>query len=213
MCISLKWYLVIPASLVRPSSTSKMNLVPTFLTLLFLCETGCILINCIRHVLVVERDTWHIESKQMFKPPKYLIIIVNIITYSNNRFTKNKSRMPLDLCIKWGPYNFFLQASVDHHGYSMNSGHYTASINCCGKHFTVKIIQLLNVILRIPMIHLLPIYFCTHSSWNVRASICLEGRLSLLALSSVYSPTLEDGSWSTPMVPTQLSVPLQHVEE
>ena len=65
-----------------------------------------------------------------------------------------------------------------------------------GKHFTVTIIKLLNVILRIPIIHLLPIYFCTNS-WNVRSSICLEGRLSLLALSSVYSLTVEDGSWST----------------
>ena len=29
----------------------------------------------------------------------------------------------------------------------------------------------------------------------------------------VYSLTVEDGSWSTPMVPAQLSVPLQQVEE
>ena len=76
-----------------------------------------------------------------------------------------------------------------------------------GKHFTVTIIKLPNVISRILIIHLLPIYFCT-SSWYVRAAICLEGRLSLLALSSVYSLTVEDGSWSTPMVPAQLSVPL-----
>ena len=81
-----------------------------------------------------------------------------------------------------------------------------------GKHFTVTIIKLLNVISQIPIIHLLPIYFCT-SSWNVRAAICLEGHLSLLALSSVYSLTVEDVSWSTPMVPAQLSVPLQQVEE
>ena len=71
----------------------------------------------------------------ILQPPNYLIIIVNRITYSNNRITKNKSRMPLDLYIKLGPYKFSLQASVDHHGYSMNSGHYTASINCCGKTF------------------------------------------------------------------------------
>ena len=70
-----------------------------------------------------------------------------------------------------------------------------------GKYFTVAIIKLLNVISRIPISHLLPIYFCTNSSWNVRAAICLEGRLSLLALSSIYSLTVEDGSWSTPMVP------------
>ena len=69
-----------------------------------------------------------------------------------------------------------------------------------GKHFTVTIIKLLNVISRIPIIHLLPLYFCTNS-WNVRAAICLEGRFSLLALSSVYSLAVKDGSWSTPMVP------------
>ena len=82
------------------------------------------------------RDTWHIESKHILQPPKYLIIIVIRITYSNNRITKNKSRMPLyELYIKLGPSKFSLQASVDHHGYSMNSDHYTASINCCRKTF------------------------------------------------------------------------------
>ena len=81
------------------------------------------------------RDTWHIESKRILQPPKYLIIIVNRITYSNNRITWNRSRMPLDLYIKLSPYKFSLQASVDHHVYSMSSGHYTASINCCGKTF------------------------------------------------------------------------------
>ena len=81
------------------------------------------------------------------------------------------------------------------------------------KLFTVTIIKLLNVISRIPIIHLLPIYFCTNSSWHVTAAKCLEGRLSSLALSSVYSPTVENGSWSTPMVPAQLLVPLQQVEE
>ena len=72
---------------------------------------------------------------KLLQPHKYLIIIVNRITYSNNRITKNKSRMPLDLYIKLGPYNFSLKASVDHHGYSLNSGYYTASINCCGEIF------------------------------------------------------------------------------
>ena len=79
------------------------------------------------------KDTWHIESKQILQTHKYLIIIVNIITYSNNMITKNKGRMPLDLYTKLDPYKCSLQASVDHHGYSMNSGHYT--INCCGKTF------------------------------------------------------------------------------
>ena len=81
------------------------------------------------------RDTWHIESTQISQPPKYHTIIVNRITYSNNKITKNNGRMPLDLYIKLGPYKFSLQASVDHHGYAMNSGHYTALNNCCAKTF------------------------------------------------------------------------------
>ena len=77
------------------------------------------------------RDTWHIESKTILQPPSYLII-VNRITYSNNRITKIKSRIPLDLYIEPGPYKFSLQASVDHHGYSYEQ--WPASINC-GKTF------------------------------------------------------------------------------
>ena len=41
-----------------------------------------------------------------------------------------------------------------------------------GKHFTVMIIKLLNVISRILIIHLLPIYFCTNSCY-ARVAICL----------------------------------------
>ena len=44
-------------------------------------------------------------------------------------------------------------------------------------------------------------------------AICPEERFSSLALSSVYSQTIEDGSLSTPMLPAQLSAPLQQVEE
>ena len=36
-----------------------------------------------------------------------------------------------------------------------------------GRHFTVTIIKLLNVLSRIPIIHQLHIYFCRNSSWNV----------------------------------------------
>ena len=34
-----------------------------------------------------------------------------------------------------GPLKFNLQATIDHHGPSIDSGHYTASINCCKKTF------------------------------------------------------------------------------
>ena len=155
------------------------------------------------------RDTWYIESKQLLQPPKYLIIIVNRITYWNSRITKNKSRMPLDLYIKLGLYKFSLEASVDHRGYSMNSGHYTASINCCGKTFHFND----NEITEYNITDTYNSSTAYNSPWNVRAAICPEGRLSSLALSSVYSSTMEDGGCSTPMVPAHWPVPLQQVEE
>ena len=39
----------------------------------------------------------------------------------------------LDLNILLCPYKFNLKATVDHHRHSTNGGHYTASMNCCGK--------------------------------------------------------------------------------
>ena len=60
-----------------------------------------------------------------------------------------------------------------------------------GKHFTATIIKLLNVMSRIPIIHLLPIYFCT-SSWNVRAAICLEGRFVVTGIVECLQP---DRGW------------------
>ena len=151
--------------------------------------------------------------KTNFTISKYLVIIVNRITYSNNRITKNKNRLALDLYIKLGTYKFSYKLL-----WTIMATLWTLVITqpqsiVVEKLFTVTIIKLLSAISRIPMIHLLPVYFCTNSSWNVRAAICPERRLSSLALSSVYSPTVEIGSWSTPMVPAQLSVPLQQVEE
>ena len=143
------------------------------------------------------RDTLHIESKQILQPAKYLIIIVNRITYSNNRITKNKSRIYiLNGILTNFPYKLL---------WTIMDTLWTVVITqpqsiVVGKHFIVTMIKLLNVISRIPIIHLLPIYFCTKVR-NVRAAICIERRLSLLALSSVYWLTVEDGSWSTPMVP------------
>ena len=153
------------------------------------------------------RDTWHIESKKFLQPPNYLIIIVNRITYSNEGLLRTKVAYLWIYILNWVRTNFpykLLWTIMD----TLWTLVITQPLSIVvGKHFTVMIIKLPNVISRILIIHLLPIYFCT-SSWYVRAAICLEGRLSLLALSSVYSLTVEDGSWSTPMVPAQLSVPL-----
>ena len=136
------------------------------------------------------RDIWHIESKHILQPPKYLIIIVNRITYSNNRVTKTKVACLWIYVSNWVLTNFpckLLWTIMDTLWTVVIAQPHSIVV---GKHFTVKIIKLLNVISQIPIIHLWPIYFCTNSSWNVRVAICLEGRLSLLTLSSVYSLTL-----------------------
>ena len=41
----------------------------------------------------------------------------------------------MDTTIRLGPLKLSLQATIDHHGPSIDSGHYTASINCCKKTF------------------------------------------------------------------------------
>ena len=135
----------------------------------FRASVGALCCSC------CERDIWHFESKIFLQPPNYLIIIMNRITYSNKKITENKSCLPLDLYIKLGPSRFSLQTSVDHHhdhGYSMNTHMEQWSLHSLNqllreKHFTVTIIKLLNEISPTPIIHLLHIYYCTNSSWNV----------------------------------------------
>ena len=81
------------------------------------------------------RDTWRIKSKHILQPPKYLILIVNRITYSNNRIIKRQKSHASGSIYQNGSLQISVQSSVNHHGYSINSGHYTPAINCCGKTF------------------------------------------------------------------------------
>ena len=79
------------------------------------------------------KNTRHIESSYILQPPKYLLLFVNRFRYINNNITKDRCPIPMDTTIRLGPLKFSLQATVDHHGLSIDSGHYTASINCCKK--------------------------------------------------------------------------------
>ena len=51
--------------------------------------------------------------------------------YIDNNITKDRCPIPMDTTIRLGPFEFSLQATIEHHGSSIDSGHYTASINCC----------------------------------------------------------------------------------
>ena len=44
--------------------------------------------------------------------------------------------------VRLGPPKFSLRTTKDHHGPSIHYGHYTASINCCKKHYIATTTQL-----------------------------------------------------------------------
>ena len=75
----------------------------------------------------------------------------------------------MDTTVRLGPLKFSLQAIIDHHGPSIHSGHYTASINCCKKHSIATITQLrsLELLIKTPLLHILyHINWSTHVFWT-----------------------------------------------
>ena len=79
------------------------------------------------------KNTWRVESSYILQPPKYFF--VNRFRYINNNVTKDRCSINMDTTVRLGPLKFSLRATIDHHGPSIHSGHYTASINCCKKTF------------------------------------------------------------------------------
>ena len=75
------------------------------------------------------------RTNYILQPPKYLTIVVNRFRYINNNFIKDICSIPMDMTVVLSLHEFSLQATIDHHGPSMYSGHYTASINCCKRTF------------------------------------------------------------------------------
>ena len=88
------------------------------------------------------KNTWHVESSYILQPPKYLLLFVNRFRYINNNVTKDRCPIPMNSTVRLGPLKFSLRATIDHHGPSIHSGIYIASINCCKKHSIATIRQL-----------------------------------------------------------------------
>ena len=57
--------------------------------------------------------------------------IVNRFRHNNNKFTKDRCSIPMDMTVVLSLHKFSLQATIDHHVPSVYSGHYAASINFC----------------------------------------------------------------------------------
>ena len=83
-------------------------------------------------------NTRHIESSYILQPQKYLLLFVNRFRYINNNITKDRCPIPTDTTVRLGPLKFSLQATIDYHGPPIDSGHYTASINCCKKNILLQ---------------------------------------------------------------------------
>ena len=79
------------------------------------------------------KNTWHVESSYILQPPKYLHLFANRFRYINNDVTKDRCPIPMDTTVRLDPLTFSIRATIDHHGPSIHSSHYTASINCCKK--------------------------------------------------------------------------------
>ena len=103
-------------------------------------------------------NTWHVESSYTLQPRKYLLVFVNRFRYINNNVTKDRCSIPMDTTVMLSPLKFSLRATIDHHGPSIHSGHYTASIHCCKKHSIATITQLRRLellIAKTPLLHML----------------------------------------------------------
>ena len=104
------------------------------------------------------KNTQHDKSSYILQPSKYLLLFVNWFRYINNNVTKDRCPIPMDTTVRLAPLKFSLQTTIDHHGPSIHSGHYIASINCCKKkHSIAMITQLrsLELLIKTPLMHML----------------------------------------------------------
>ena len=75
----------------------------------------------------------------------------------------------MDTTVRLGPLKFRLQATIDHHGPSIHSGHFTASINCCKKTFYCNdhTITEFRITDKTPLLHMLYyMNWLTHDFWT-----------------------------------------------
>ena len=115
------------------------------------------------------KNTRHVESSYILQPPKYLLLFVNRFRYINDNVTKDRCPIPVDTTVRLGPLKFSLKATIDHHGPSIHSGRYTASINCCKKNSIATNTQLrsLELLIKTPPLHMLYyMNWLTHDFWT-----------------------------------------------
>ena len=115
--------------------------------------------------------------------------------YINNNVTKDRCSIPMDKTVRLGPLKFSLWATIDHHGPSIHSGHYIASINCCKKTFYCND----NTITEFGIIDSKKLLYCICYTiwidWHMSFGLEQQGR-SLIALMALAHPLhpIDNGS-------------------
>ena len=122
------------------------------------------------------KNTRHIESSYILQPPKYLLLFVNRFRYLNNNITKDRCPIPLDTTVRLGPLKFNLQATIDHHGPSIDPVITLHLSIVAKKHSIATITKLrsLELLIKTPLLHIL--YYInglTHDFWSLIAPMAL----------------------------------------
>ena len=87
------------------------------------------------------------------------ICLSSLINLDTLTIMSPKIDAPYLWTVRLGRLKFSLRATIDHHGPSIHSGHYTASINCCKKNHSIATIPQLRslelLMAKTPLLHML----------------------------------------------------------
>ena len=81
-----------------------------------------------------KKNTWHVESYFFYTPLNIWLLLLIDLDILTTILPKTDVLYPW-IWLLYLLHKFGLQATIDHHGPSMYSGHYTASINYCKRTF------------------------------------------------------------------------------
>ena len=122
------------------------------------------------------------SNQTILQPPKYFLI-VNRSGYANNSVTKDRYSILMDTTVMFGPLRFSLRATIDYHGPSVHSGHYTASFLHSIATATKLRLSLKLLITKTPLPHML--YFI---NWLIMSFELEQGGGSLITPSLCWMP-------------------------
>ena len=138
----------------------------------------------------------HVKPAQMLSIwPQHTIIKHWNICFSLliNYVTKDRCSIPMHTTVMLGLLKFSLRATIDHHGPSIQSGHYTASINCCKKSHSIgtktQLRSMKLLIAKTPLLHMLCFMnWMTYEFWTRTGGWEFDHLITTMALAHPFHP-------------------------